>query len=171
MLVWYYLVLYMQQQGDSVCLSDIVVRFGLDNKLGCLVNQLLGGEWQCVWLVVVILQIDFLSNFVGQLLLLDELMNSLDVVQQVVLDWLLYELSVVGIVVVMSSYDFNYILCYVGQSWLFCQGEVIVCGEIVEVLNEENLIVVYVILFQCVEVVGYIMFIVLQQYVVILLLY
>ncbi|STT72590.1 Vitamin B12 ABC transporter, ATPase component BtuD [Klebsiella pneumoniae] len=73
------LALHMQQQGDSARLSDIAARLGLDNKLGRPVNQLSGGEWQRVRLAAVILQIDPLSNSAGQLLLLDEPMNSLDV--------------------------------------------------------------------------------------------
>lgn len=79
--VWHYLALHMQQQGDSARLSDIAARLGLDNKLGRPVNQLSGGEWQRVRLAAVILQIDPLSNSAGQLLLLDEPMNSLDVAQ------------------------------------------------------------------------------------------
>ena len=83
----------MQQQDDSARLSDIAARLGLDNKLGRPVNQLSGGEWQRVRLAAVILQIDPLSNSAGQLLLLDEPMNSLDVAQQAALDRLLHELS------------------------------------------------------------------------------
>ncbi len=103
--VWHYLALHMQQQDDSARLSDIAARLGLDNKLGRPVNQLSGGEWQRVRLAAVILQIDPLSNSAGQLLLLDEPMNSLDVAQQAALDRLLHELSAAGIAVVMSSHD------------------------------------------------------------------
>ena len=42
--VWHYLALHMQQQGDSVRLSDIAARLGLDNKLGRPVNQLSSGD-------------------------------------------------------------------------------------------------------------------------------
>ncbi len=121
--VWHYLALHMQQQGDSARLSDIAARLGLDNKLGRPVNQLSGGEWQRVRLAAVILQIDPLSNSAGQLLLLDEPMNSLDVAQQAALDRLLHELSAAGIAVVMSSHDLNHTLRHAGQSWLLCQGK------------------------------------------------
>ncbi|MGE1667103.1 vitamin B12 ABC transporter ATP-binding protein BtuD [Klebsiella pneumoniae] len=157
--VWHYLALHMQQQGDSARLSDIAARLGLDNKLGRPVNQLSGGEWQRVRLAAVILQIDPLSNSAGQLLLLDEPMNSLDVAQQAALDRLLHELSAAGIAVVMSSHDLNHTLRHAGQSWLLCQGEAIACGETAEVLNEENLTAAYAIPFQRVEVAGHIMLI------------
>ncbi len=115
--------LHMQQQGDSARLSDIAAGgLGLDNKLGRPVNQLSGGEWQRVRLAAVILQIDPLSNSAGQLLLLDEPMNSLDVAQQAALDRLLHELSAAGIAVVMSSHDLNHTLRHAGQSWLLCRG-------------------------------------------------
>lgn len=114
--------LHMQQQGDSARLSDIAAVLGLDNKLGRPVNQLSGGEWQRVRLAAVILQIDPLSNSAGQLLLLDEPMNSLDVAQQAALDRLLHELSAAGIAVVMSSHDLNHTLRHAGQSWLLCRG-------------------------------------------------
>lgn len=120
--VWHYTALHMQQQGDSARLSDIAAGLGLDNKLGRPVNQLSGGEWQRVRLAAVILQIDPLSNSAGQLLLLDEPMNSLDVAQQAALDRLLHELSAAGIAVVMSSHDLNHTLRHAGQSWLLCRG-------------------------------------------------
>ena len=132
--VWHYLALHMQQQGDSARL-------------------------QRVRLAAVILQIDPLSNSAGQLLLLDEPMNSLDVAQQAALDRLLHELSAAGIAVVMSSHDLNHTLRHAGQSWLLCQGEAIACGETAEVLNEENLTAAYAIPFQRVEVAGHIMLI------------
>ena len=147
--VWHYLALHMQQQGDSARLSDIGARLGLDNKLGRPVTQLSAG----------ILQIDPFSNPMGQLLLLDEPMNSLDVAQQAALDRLLHELSAAGIAVVMSSHDLNHTLRHAGQSWLLCQGEAIACGETAEVLNEENLTAAYAIPFQRVEVAGHIMLI------------
>ncbi|PAT25909.1 vitamin B12 ABC transporter ATP-binding protein BtuD [Klebsiella quasipneumoniae] len=157
--VWHYLALHMQQQGDSARLSDSPrPGLGLDNSWRP-VNQLSGGEWQRVRLAAVILQIDPLSNPVGQLLLLDEPMNSLDVAQQAALDRLLRELSAAGIAVVMSSHDLNHTLRHAGQSWLLCQGEAIACGETAEVLNEENLTAAYAIPFQRVEVAGHIMLI------------
>lgn len=109
-------------------------------------------------LAAVILQIDPLSNSAGQLLLLDEPMNSLDVAQQAALDRLLHELSAAGIAVVMSSHDLNHTLRHAGQSWLLCR-EAIACGETAEVLNEENLTAAYAIPFQRVEVAGHIMLI------------
>jgi vitamin B12 transport system ATP-binding protein len=46
----------------------------------------------------------------GQLLLLDEPMNSLDVAQQAALDKLLVELRAAGVAIIMSSHDLNYTL-------------------------------------------------------------
>ena len=119
--------LHMQQQGDSARLSDIAA-LGLDNKLGRPVNQLSGGEWQRVRLAAVILQIEPLSNSAGQLLLLDEPMNSLDVAQQAALDRLLHELSAAGIAVVMSSHDPT-IPCATPVRAGCSAGEAIACGR------------------------------------------
>ena len=112
--------------SDSARLSDIAAAWS--GQLGRPVNQLSGGEWQRVRLAAVILQIEPLSNSAGQLLLLDEPMNSLDVAQQAALDRLLHELSAAGIAVVMSSHDLNHTLRHAGQSWLLCR-EAIACGR------------------------------------------
>ncbi len=83
---------------------------GLGDKLGRSVNQLSGGEWQRVRLAAVVLQIHPDANPVGQLLLLDEPMNSLDVAQQNALDRVLHHLCQAGIAIVMSSHDLNHTL-------------------------------------------------------------
>ena len=157
--VWHFLTLHQPDKERTDLLQEIADALGLGDKLGRGVNQLSGGEWQRVRLAAVILQICPQANPLGQLLLLDEPMNSLDVAQQAALDRLLHELSAAGIAVVMSSHDLNHTLRHAGQSWLLCQGEAIACGETAEVLNEENLTAAYAIPFQRVEVAGHIMLI------------
>ena len=157
--VWHFLTLHQPDKARTDLLQEVADALGLGDKLGRGVNQLSGGEWQRVRLAAVILQICPQANPLGQLLLLDEPMNSLDVAQQAALDRLLHELSAAGIAVVMSSHDLNHTLRHAGQSWLLCQGEAIACGETAEVLNEENLTAAYAIPFQRVEVAGHIMLI------------
>ena len=153
--VWHYLALHMQQQGDSARLSDIAARLGLDNKLGRPVNQLSGGEWQRVRLAAVILQIDPLSNSAGQLLLLDEPMNSLDVAQQAALDRLLRELSAAGIAVVMSSHDLNHTLRHAHRAWLLKGGKMLASGRREEVLTPPNLAQAYGMNFRRLDIEGH----------------
>ena len=157
--VWHFLTLHQPDKTQTNLLNDVAQALGLSDKLGRSANQLSGGEWQRVRLAAVILQIHPHANPHGQLLLLDEPMNSLDVAQQAALDRLLHELSAAGIAVVMSSHDLNHTLRHAGQSWLLCQGGAIACGETAEVLNEENLTAAYAIPFQRVEVAGHIMLI------------
>jgi vitamin B12 transport system ATP-binding protein len=120
------------------------------------VNHISGGEWQRVRLAAVILQIHPLANPSGQLLLLDEPMNSLDVAQQAALDRLLSELCAAGIAVVMSSHDLNHTLRHAHQSWLICRGD-IACGEHRRGVNRRKFNRRLCDSFQRVEVAGHLM--------------
>ncbi len=96
----------------------------------------------------------------GQLLLLDEPMNSLDVAQQAALDRLLRELSAAGIAVVMSSHDPQPYPAPCRTKLAALPGEAIACGETAEVLNEGKFNrCLCRIPFQRVEVAGHIMLI------------
>ncbi|MCS4271002.1 MULTISPECIES: vitamin B12 ABC transporter ATP-binding protein BtuD [Raoultella] len=157
--VWHYLSLHLQNNARSDLLGAVAERLGLSDKLGRQVNQISGGEWQRVRLAAVILQIDPLANPAGQLLLLDEPMNSLDVAQQAALDGVLSELCAAGIAVVMSSHDLNHTLRHAQRAWLICRGKKIACGYTSEVLTEENLTAAYAISFQRVAFGGHFMLI------------
>lgn len=98
-------------------------------------NQLSGGEWQRVRLAAVVLQIHPDANPVGQLLLLDEPMNSLDVAQQNALDRVLHHLCQAGIAIVMSSHDLNHTLRHAHKAQLLKRGKLIACGRREEVLT------------------------------------
>ncbi|HHU8016810.1 TPA: vitamin B12 ABC transporter ATP-binding protein BtuD, partial [Escherichia coli] len=87
--VWHYLTLHQHDKTRTELLNDVAGALALDDKLGRSTNQLSGGEWQRVRLAAVVLQITPQANPAGQLLLLDELMNSLDVAQQSALDKIL----------------------------------------------------------------------------------
>ncbi len=95
----------------------------LDDKLGRSTNQLSGGEWQRVRLAAVVLQITPQANPAGQLLLLDEPMNSLDVAQQSALDKILSALCQQGLAIVMSSHDLNHTLRHAHRAWLLKGGK------------------------------------------------
>lgn len=84
--VWHFLTLHQPDKARTDLLQEVADALGLGDKLGRGVNQLSGGEWQRVRLAAVILQICPQANPLGQLLLLDEPMNSLDVAQQNALD-------------------------------------------------------------------------------------
>ncbi len=155
--VWHYLSLHLQNDEQYGLLKNIAEKLGLGDKLGRQVNHISGGEWQRVRLAAVILQIHRRANPAGQLLLLDEPMNSLDVAQQAALDRLLSELCASGIAIVMSSHDLNHTLRHAHCSWLICQGKTVACGSTVEVLSEENLTAAYGMDFQRVEVAGHLM--------------
>ena len=155
--VWHYLSLHLQNEAQNGLLTAIAQKLGLGDKLGRQVNHISGGEWQRVRLAAVILQIHRQANASGQLLLLDEPMNSLDVAQQAALDRLLSDLCASGIAIVMSSHDLNHTLRHAHSSWLNCQGQTIACGSTAEVLSEENLTAAYAMEFQRVEVAGHLM--------------
>jgi vitamin B12 transport system ATP-binding protein len=108
--VWHYLALHQHHHPNDSVVEEITHKLGLADKLGRTVNHLSGGEWQRVRLAAVIAQIHPAANADGQLLLLDEPMNSLDVAQQAALDGMLSELVAAGITVVMSSHDLNHSL-------------------------------------------------------------
>ena len=155
--VWQFLMLHQSQTQDTTVSVHVADALGLSNKLKRNVSQLSGGEWQRVRLAAVILQIHPAVNPNGQLLLLDEPMNSLDVAQQAALDKLLVELCAAGVAVVMSSHDLNHTLRHAHQSWLICRGQAIACGETSAVLTEENLTAAYAIPFQRIAVAGHFM--------------
>ena len=155
--VWHYLSLHLHNDAQNALLTAIAEKLGLGDKLGRQVNHISGGEWQRVRLAAVILQIHRQANPVGQLLLLDEPMNSLDVAQQSALDRVLNELCASGVAIVMSSHDLNHTLRHAHRAWLICRGKTIACGSTAEVLNEENLTAAYAMDFQRVEVAGHLM--------------
>lgn len=107
--VWHYLTLHQHDKTRTELLNDVAGALALDDKLGRSTNQLSGGEWQRVRLAAVVLQITPQANPAGQLLLLDEPMNSLDVAQQSALDKILSALCQQGLAIVMSSHDLNHI--------------------------------------------------------------
>ena len=155
--VWHYLSLHLRNDAQNGLLTVVAQKLGLSDKLGRQVNHISGGEWQRVRLAAVILQIHRQANPCGQLLLLDEPMNSLDVAHQAALDRLLSELCASGVAIVMSSHDLNHTLRHAHRSWLICQGETIACGRTSEVLSEENLTAAYAMAFRRVEVAGHLM--------------
>ncbi|MGL5700653.1 MAG: vitamin B12 ABC transporter ATP-binding protein BtuD [Kluyvera sp.] len=153
--VWQFLMLHQQQNPDTPVAVHVTNALGLSNKLGRNVHQLSGGEWQRVRLAAVILQIHPEVNPQGQLLLLDEPMNSLDVAQQAALDTLLIELCTSGITIVMSSHDLNYTLRHANRAWLLCDGRMIASGDTDTVMQPENLTTAYNMVFQRLELAGH----------------
>ncbi|XTZ40546.1 vitamin B12 ABC transporter ATP-binding protein BtuD [Salmonella enterica] len=153
--VWHYLALHHTAGTESALLTTIAERLGLADKLGRPVNQLSGGEWQRVRLAAVILQIHPEANPDGQLLLLDEPMNSLDVAQQAALDRLLSELVHAGISVVMSSHDLNHTLRHAHQVWLLSAGKMVASGRRDEVLTPAHLAQAYGMSFRRLDIEGH----------------
>lgn len=149
--VWHYLKLHQQHKQQDSLLQDICATLGLADKLGRQAHQLSGGEWQRVRLAAVTLQIHPLGNPDGQLLLLDEPMNSLDIAQQVAFDGILAELNAAGITVVMSSHDLNHTLRFAHRVWLLRAGALLTCGESAKVLTAANLLAAYGMPFQILE--------------------
>jgi len=141
--VWHYLTLHQPDKTQHALQQEIAEKLGLADKLARPVNQLSGGEWQRVRLAAVVLQIHPQGNPVGQLLLLDEPMNSLDVAQQSGLDKLLTELRLAGVTVVMSSHDLNHTLRFASQTWLLRRGKMLASGDTPHVLTIENLTAAY----------------------------
>lgn len=141
--VWHYLTLHQHDKTQHSLLHDVARKLGLEDKLARPVNQLSGGEWQRVRLAAVILQVHPQGNPQGQLLLLDEPMNSLDVAQQSALDKLLMELHQQGMTIVMSSHDLNHTLRFASQTWLMQQGKLLASGKTSHVLTTENLTAAY----------------------------
>ncbi|MEH3412362.1 vitamin B12 ABC transporter ATP-binding protein BtuD [Phytobacter diazotrophicus] len=153
--VWHYLALHQPHHPNDNVVEEITHKLGLADKLGRTVNHLSGGEWQRVRLAAVIAQIHPEANADGQLLLLDEPMNSLDVAQQAALDGMLSELVAAGITVVMSSHDLNHSLRRAHQVWLLRQGKLIASGPRDEVLTPQNLATAYGMPFRRLDLAGH----------------
>lgn len=153
--VWHYLTLHQHDKTRTGLLESIAARLDLTDKLPRPAKALSGGEWQRVRLAAVILQIHPEGNPQGQLLLLDEPMNSLDVAQQVALDSLLSELSAAGITVVMSSHDLNHSLRHAHRVWLMRQGMLVASGPCAEVLTPAHLTQAYRVPFRCLDIEGH----------------
>ena len=153
--VWHYLQLHQSAPGADAVMVKLADRLSLTSKLTRPVNQLSGGEWQRVRLAAVFMQIDPQINTAGQLLLLDEPMNSLDVAQQAALDGLLQDFRAAGIAIVMSSHDLNHSLRYADQVWLLRAGELLAQGTSVEVLLPQYLDNAYNMSFRLLSVEGH----------------
>ena len=153
--VWHYLSLHQHGSPEETLSRDIALALGLDDKLGRSVNQLSGGEWQRVRLAAVILQIHPAGNPDGQLLLLDEPMNSLDVAQQAALDRLLSGLVQAGITVIMSSHDLNHTLRHAHQTWLLSKGQLLASGARDVVMTPQNLTHAYGVPFRRLDMAGH----------------
>ena len=141
--VWHYLTLHQHDKTQHALQLEVASKLGLEDKLARRVNQLSGGEWQRVRLAAVILQIHPAGNPDGQLLLLDEPMNSLDVAQQAALDRMLCELNQAGVTIVTSSHDLNHTLRFANRTWLMRKGKLMAQGETQHVLTTENLTAAY----------------------------
>lgn len=153
--VWHYLTLHQHDKTRTALLESIAARLDLTDKLPRPASALSGGEWQRVRLTAVILQIHPEGNPQGQLLLLDEPMNSLDVAQQVALDGLLSELSAAGVTIVMSSHDLNHSLRHAHRVWLMCKGGLVASGPCDEVLMPQHLTKAYGVPFRCLDIEGH----------------
>nr|WP_318381909.1 vitamin B12 ABC transporter ATP-binding protein BtuD [uncultured Enterobacter sp.] len=153
--VWHYLTLHQHDKSRTTLLETIADALGLRDKLGRTTHQLSGGEWQRVRLAAVILQIHPHGNPNGQLLLLDEPMNSLDVAQQAALDTLLSALCEAGVTVVMSSHDLNHSLRHAHRAWLLRNGKMIASGPRDTVLTPANLERAYAMPFRRLDIEGH----------------
>lgn len=153
--VWHYLTLHQHDKTRTALLESIAAQLDLTDKLPRPARELSGGEWQRVRLAAVILQIHPEGNSQGQLLLLDEPMNSLDVAQQVALDRLLSTLSAAGITIVMSSHDLNHSLRHANQVWLMRQGLLVASGPCDEVLIPSHLTRAYEVPFRSLDIEGH----------------
>lgn len=153
--VWHFLTLHQPDRTRTEQLIDVASSLGLDDKLDRNTRQLSGGEWQRVRLAAVILQISPATNPQGQLLLLDEPMNSLDVAQQNALDRILSRLCEQGIAIVMSSHDLNHTLRHAHRAWLLKEGKLLACGPRDEVLTPPNLARAYGLHFRRLDIEGH----------------
>ncbi|MDO1782852.1 ATP-binding cassette domain-containing protein, partial [Escherichia coli] len=136
---WQYLTLHQQDKTRSEQLSEVAGALALDDKLGRSTNQLSGGEWQRVRLAAVVLPITPQAKPAGQLLLLDEPMNRLEVAQQNALDKILSALCQQGLAIVMSSHDLNRTLRHAHRAWLLKGGKMLTSGRREGVLTPANL--------------------------------
>ena len=106
-------------------------------------------------LAAVVLQITPQANPAGQLLLLDEPMNSLDVAQQSALDKILSALCQQGLAIVMSSHDLNHTLRHAHRAWLLKGGKMLASGRREEVLTPPNLAQAYGMNFRRLDIEGH----------------
>lgn len=153
--VWHYLMLHQRDNTQTALMTEVAASLGLDDKLERAVNQLSGGEWQRVRLAAVILQVHPAGNPAGQLLLLDEPMNSLDVAQQAALDKLTTELVSAGVTVVMSSHDLNHTLRHAHRVWLLSGGRLLGSGAQDEILTPSRLADAYGMAFRRLDIDGH----------------
>ncbi len=152
--LWHYLQLHQRVGRSEPAMLTIAESLWLSDKLTRPVSALSGGEWQRARLAAVLLQIDPNTNPEGQLLLLDEPMNSLDVAQQAALDRLLAGLCRAGVAVVMSAHDLNHSLRHAGRVWLLHNGRLTAQGAPASVLTPLRLESVYGLPFRSLEVAG-----------------
>ncbi|POT57577.1 vitamin B12 ABC transporter ATP-binding protein BtuD [Citrobacter amalonaticus] len=153
--VWHFLTLHQPDKTRTDQLYEVADALALGDKLGRNTRQLSGGEWQRVRLAAVVLQISVQGNPQGQLLLLDEPMNSLDVAQQNALDTILSRLCAEGVSVVMSSHDLNHTLRHAHRAWLLKQGQLLSSGPRDEVLTPPNLARAYGLNFRRLDIEGH----------------
>lgn len=153
--VWHFLSLHQPHNPDAALCESVAAALGLSDKLGRATSQLSGGEWQRVRLAAVILQIHPQANTDGQLLLLDEPMNSLDVAQQAALDRLLSALCQTGVTIVMSSHDLNHTLRHAHRAWLLRRGQLVASGTRDQVMTPVNLEKAYQIPFRRLNIEGH----------------
>jgi len=153
--VWHFLSLHQPHNPDAALCESVAAALGLSDKLGRATSQLSGGEWQRVRLAAVILQIHPQGNADGQLLLLDEPMNSLDVAQQAALDRLLSALCAAGVTIVMSSHDLNHTLRHAQRAWLLRRGQLVASGTRDHVMTPVNLEKAYQIPFRRLNIEGH----------------
>lgn len=157
--VWHYLQLHQPSPDAEQAMMRLAEALWLTDKLTRPVNQLSGGEWQRVRLAAVLLQIDPVANPLGQLLLLDEPMNSLDVAQQAALDRVLLAFCEAGIAVVMSGHDLNHSLRHAHKVWLLREGKMVAQGGRDLVLTPQNLAAAYQMPFRLLRIEGHSMLI------------
>ncbi|HHE5697474.1 TPA: vitamin B12 ABC transporter ATP-binding protein BtuD [Citrobacter amalonaticus] len=153
--VWHFLTLHQADKTRTDQLTAVAESLGLADKLGRNAKALSGGEWQRVRLAAVILQIAPETNPQGQLLLLDEPMNSLDIAQQNALDCILNRLCEQGIAIVMSSHDLNHTLRHAHRAWLLKQGKLLASGPRDEVLTPAHLTRAYGLHFRRLDIEGH----------------
>ncbi|MBU4683389.1 vitamin B12 ABC transporter ATP-binding protein BtuD [Cedecea davisae] len=157
--VWHYLQLHQPSPDAEQAMMRLAEDLWLKDKLTRPVSQLSGGEWQRVRLAAVLLQIDPEANPLGQLLLLDEPMNSLDVAQQAALDRVLLAFCEAGIAVVMSGHDLNHSLRHAHKVWLLREGKMVAQGGRDLVLTPQNLAAAYQMPFRLLSIEGHSMLI------------
>ncbi|MQK22158.1 zinc ABC transporter ATP-binding protein ZnuC, partial [Escherichia coli] len=109
-------------------------KLGLSDKLGRQVNHISGGEWQRVRLAAVILQVHPLANPAGQLLVLDEPTQGVDVNGQVALYDLINQLrQELDCSVLMVSHDLHLVMAKTDE--VLCLNQHICCSGTPEVVS------------------------------------